>query len=218
MEHPSQTIANLIQELQADDEFDRAHASFMLSMLGTPAVQPLINLLRHPVSAVRLRASWALGVIGPAALPALMELAEGSDQELRVEAIRVLGVIGEARSLNRILVALTDSDAHVAARAARALGKIGDPRAYHPLLTALHHPSADVRYEACRSLADLHVSEASTALLELAERETEQTSWGTSVADTARRAAEEAASVAYTVRDEEFAHISKLLQQHRPRS
>ncbi len=34
--------------------------------------------------------------------------AEGNNQELRVEAMRVPGVIGEARSLNRILVALAD--------------------------------------------------------------------------------------------------------------
>ena len=56
---------------------------------------------------------------------------------MRVEAIRVLGTIGEARSLNQLLVGLTDEDPHIAARSARAIGKICDPRAYHALVTTL---------------------------------------------------------------------------------
>lgn len=214
MGYTSEAITRLVDDLQGEDEFARSQAAFALGMLGEPAVKPLAQLLRHPNSDVRMRASWALGVIGMAALPTLLELAEGPDQALRIEAIRVLGVVGEARALNEILIALTDANPHVAARAARALGKIGDPRAYHPLVTALHHPEADVRYEACRALADLHIPEAATALLELAERDTEQTSWGASVAATAQRAAAEASSAVRTSRDEEFERISKLLQQH----
>lgn len=215
MEHTSEAITRLIDDLQSDDEFARSQAAFALGVLGEPAVKPLVRLLSAPVSDVRMRAAWALGVIGAPAVPDLLALAEGHDQALRIEAIRVLGVVGEARALNQLMVALTDNETHVASRAARALGKIGDPRAFHSLVTALHHRNSDVRYEACRALADLHLIEAVEPLMEVVSDDTTQTSWGASVADIARRAAEEVTASSHGPRDEEFARVSRLLQQHR---
>lgn len=215
MTNTSQSIAKLIHDLQEGDDVIRSQAAFALGMLGEPAVHPLTQLLNHPNSDVRMRVAWALGVIGADALPLLLELTESSDLTLRVEAIRVLGVVGEARALNQLMIALTDSDEQVAARAARALGKISDPRAYHPLMTALRHPSADVRYEACRALADLHIADSAVALLELAEQDTTQTSWGVSVSETARWAANEAKNTTKPSREEEFARVSSLLRQQK---
>ena len=191
MEETPESIRRLLDELQSSDEFDRAQASFALGMLGEPAVQPLIALLRSGERDVRMRAALALGVIGQAALPALIDLADGQDAQLRVEAIRVLGVIGEARALNQLFQALTDPSPSVAQRAAIALGRIGDPRAFHPLLTATRHPSADVRYAVCNALALLHAEEAVPMLEQLAREDTTRTSWGASVAEVARRAAQE---------------------------
>jgi HEAT repeat protein len=183
-------------------------------MLGAPAVEPLVQLLAHSDHDVRLRAAWALGVIGQPALRALLNLAEGDDPGLRVEAIRVLGVIGEARALNQLFHALTDSDARIAQRAAVALGKIGDPRAFHPLLTALHHPSPDVRYAVCNALIHLHVADAIGPLTELARDDASTTSWGASVSEAANRAAQSIASARPTRIDDEFARVSALLHQH----
>ncbi len=215
MDRTPEAISQLIDGLQSSDELTRAQAAFALGMLGEPAIKPLIQLLSSPISEVRMRAAWALGVIGAAALPALVDLAEGDDQVMRVEAIRIMGVIGEARALNQLLHALTDSQPQVASRAARALGKLGDPRIFHPLLTALQHPSADVRYEACRSLGDLHIMEAIPVLRTLVEQDTTQTSWGASVAEAAQRAIAEIESGAPLANDTEFARVSKLLQEYR---
>jgi HEAT repeat protein len=212
--HSSEAIAKLIADLQGPDESTRSLAAFALVLLGSPAVNPLTHLLDSPSSEVRMRAAWALGVIGGPAIPAMIELAEGSDQRLRTEAIRVLGVIGEARTLNHLLAALTDPNNEIAARAARAIGRIGDPRAYHPLTTALYHPSPDVRYEACRALNDLRLADAAPLLREVARTETGKTNWGASVAEMASRAAEEVSRAERNSLDEEFARISKLLQQH----
>jgi len=133
---------------------------------------------------------------------------------LRIEAIRVLGVIGESRALGQLLAALVDPDPRVSARAARAIGKIGDPRAYHPLLTALHHPEPDVRYEACRALADLRFPECIDSLLELAERETDLTTWGASVSEMARRAATEIRSAtSSSTLDDDLTEIVKALEE-----
>src|SRR5262245_4449636 len=126
MDSVPESITHLSEDLQSEDEFARAQAAAALSMLGEPAVDPLISQLSHPNRDVRMRAAWALGVIGQPALRPLLDLAEGSDITLRVEAIRVLGVIGEGRALNQLFHGLTDSDARVAQRAATALGKIGD--------------------------------------------------------------------------------------------
>jgi len=212
MEGTPESIAQLVADLQATDEFTRAQAAFALGMLGEPAVPSLIELLSHTDRDVRMRAAWALGVIGSPALRPLIELAEGQHPALRIEAIRVLGVIGEGRALNQLFHALTDPDARVAQRAAAALGKIGDPRAFHPLLTALHHPSPDVRYAVCTALGHLHTVDAIAPLEELAEEEPSATSWGASVADAARRAAQEIAAARPTQTDTEFARVSALLR------
>lgn len=214
MEEIPESITRLVDDLKGTDEFAHSQAAFALGMLGTPAVPPLIDLLSHENADVRMRAAWALGVMGHPAVPALIELAEGDDKRLRIEAIRILGTIGEARTLNQLLIGLTDKEAHVAARAARAIGKIGDPRAYHALLTTLHHPVADVRYEACRALADLQVPDAAAILLDVAEKDTGKTSWGAQVADVARLSAAEVAYKSRDKLDEEFERVAELLQQH----
>jgi HEAT repeat protein len=215
MKYTSESITNLIADLQREDESARSLAAFALVLLGDPAVEPLAHLLSHENSEVRMRAAWALGVIGGPAVPAMIKLVESDSKRLRTEAIRVLGVIGEARTLNHLMAALTDSNAEIASRAARAIGKIGDTRAYHALLTALHHPDADVRYEACRALADLRLSESAPYLREVAENDTELTSWGVPVAEMAQRAADDIThNTGKITMDAEFARISKLLQQH----
>jgi len=216
MDRIPESITHLVEDLQSEDEFARAQAAFALSMLGEPAVDPLIRQLSHADRDVRMRAAWALGVIGQPALRPLLDLAEGDDIVLRVEAIRVLGVIGEGRALNQLFHGLTDADPRVAQRSATALGKIGDPRAFHPLLTALHHPAPDVRYAVCNALGHLHVTDAVGALEDLAASDTGVTSWGASVADTARRAVQEIASARPREVDSEFAHLSELLQNQRP--
>jgi HEAT repeat protein len=188
MEQTSNSVVRLVADLQSGDEFARAQAAFALGMLGEPAVQPLIRLLIHPNHEVRMRAAWAIGVIGHAALPELLDVADDSDPALRAEAVRVLGAIGEGRAINQLILALTDTDVRIAQRAATALGKIGDLRAFHPLLTALNHPAADVRFAACAALGYLHVAAAAPYLEALARDDYDKTSWGASVADTARRA------------------------------
>jgi HEAT repeat protein len=212
MDRTPESIARLVEDLQSQDEFARAQAAFALSMLGEPAVDPLIRQLNHADRDVRMRAAWALGVIGQPALRSLLSLAEGADTAMRVEAIRVLGVIGEGRALNQLFHGLTDPDPRVAQRAATALGKIGDPRAFHPLLTALHHPSPDVRYAVCNALGHLHVADSIASLDDLAQTDTSTTSWGASVAGAARRAAQEVAAARPSEADAEFAQLSALLQ------
>ncbi len=216
MTHTPEFITGLIADLCSGDEFQRAQASFTLGVLGEPAVEPLIRLLASSEQERRKRAAWVLGMIGAAALPELLRLAESDDTHLRIEAIRVLGIVGEARTLNQILLGLTDPDLHVAARSARALGKIGDPRAYHSLVTALHHPEPDVRYEACRALVDLRVSDGVAALREVAEQDTGQTSWGSAVCEGAHRAmAELESALAAPARDDDFIRANQLLRRQK---
>jgi HEAT repeat protein len=111
------------------------------------------------------------------------------------------------------LQGLTDPDPQIAARSARAIGKIGDPRAYHALLMALHHPSPDVRFEACRALENLRIPDAAPFLMDLAEQDQEHTIWGASVAEVARRAANEVKQGRPVLLDEEFERVARLLQQ-----
>ncbi|NNJ10637.1 HEAT repeat domain-containing protein [Chloroflexales bacterium ZM16-3] len=214
MNQMPEVISGLIGDLCTGDDFRRTQASFALGVLGEPAVGPLTDLLASPEQELRKRAAWVIGVIGAPALPVLLRMAEGDDTQLRIEAIRVLGVVGEARSLNMLLLGLTDTDPHVATRAARALGKIGDPRAYHPLVTAMRHPLPDVRYEACRAIVDLRVPDGIAALHEFAEEDAGITSWGASVSEGARRAmAELESALAAPAHDNDFIRASQILRR-----
>ena len=47
MNRTPESIAHLVKDLQSDDEFARAQAAFALSMLGEPAVEPLLQQLTH---------------------------------------------------------------------------------------------------------------------------------------------------------------------------
>jgi HEAT repeat protein len=125
-------------------------------------------------------------------------------------------VIGEARTLNQLIHALTDSNPRVAQRAATALGKSGDPRGFHALLMALHHPSSDVRYAACGALANLHIAEAIAPLEELSRVDARTTSWGASVADAARRAIQgiQVALPSGADTETEFSRLNALLEKH----
>ena len=142
----------------------------VLSDIGEPAVEPLINALDpgHDNS-IRCFSAYILSYIADRrAVDTLVDAVDSSnDVELRRCAAVALGSIGDIRALPSLLAALKDPDVQLRAQSAAAFGNIGDKSAVEPLLNLLGDPSEDVRRAAIRSLARLGDSRATEPLIGL---------------------------------------------------
>jgi HEAT repeat protein len=152
-------------------EVETAYAiAAVLSEIGEPAVEPLINAL-HPTNhnSLRCYAAYTLSYIADRrAVNALTDAIQSSnDLDLRRCAVVALGSIGDAHSVNPLLAVLADPDLQLRIRATAALGSIGDTNAVKSLIDLLSDPSIDVRLAAIRSLARLGDSRAVEPLISL---------------------------------------------------
>src|ERR1035438_7343814 len=115
---------------------------------------------------VWLRSKWApdrgnaMGLFGPPNVPILESkhdvkglikaLRYRKDSRERSDAAWYLREVGDARAIEPLIVALSDSDRRVRSSAARSLGQFGDARAIEPLIAALTDSDWDVRKNAAR--------------------------------------------------------------------
>ncbi|WP_317063398.1 HEAT repeat domain-containing protein [Methanoculleus caldifontis] len=122
---------------------------------GPGAVEPLIRALGDPMTAVREAAADSLTMLGSAAVGPLVELLESPEASGRYEepgapggAATVIGPGGRTwevetrREIRRVY-------------AAAILGEVGDPDAVQPLVRALGDASDDLRCQASGALAKL---------------------------------------------------------------
>jgi HEAT repeat protein len=109
-----------------------------LVMLGPPAVEPLIAVLKDPAAGVRDNAATALGDLkDPRAVEPLIAVLEDTDPRSRFIAAHALGEIGDSRAVEPLIAALNDPNDEVRWNAVYALGEVDDPRAVRVLLQAL---------------------------------------------------------------------------------
>lgn len=138
-----------------DDQYSgiRWKAAEALAQIGTPAVEPLIAALSHPVEDVRWKAAIALGEIGDTrAIGPLIELLRDEDRFVKGRAAYALGLIGSP-AVGGLIRALREGDGNLRWGAAIALGNIRDPQSISPLLYALGDRYENVRSEAASALA-----------------------------------------------------------------
>lgn len=147
-------VESLITALKNDELSGvRWKAAEALSKIGAPAVDALIEALRHHDDDVRWKAAIALGEIGdPRAVEPLVTLLFDDDRFVKSHAALALGAIGEP-AVKPLIHALRDGDGNLRWGAAIALGKIRDPRAIEPLIRALADKYENVRAESASSLA-----------------------------------------------------------------
>jgi HEAT repeat protein len=107
-----------------------------LAIIGTPAVEPLLNELMNQDLAVRGNVAFALGLIG------------------------------DSRAVIPLIIALKDRDSHVRENAATALGKIRDQRAGEHLISVLKEDTNTfVRREAAKALGEIKNSDSMEGLI-----------------------------------------------------
>ena len=142
-------VKGLIKALGYEKDPDVCKAAEQaFAEIGAPAVEPLIDAVKHERHSIRLRAAAALAWTGDArAVEPLMSALKDDDSEVRLIAALVLERIGDARAVEPLIDALKDEDKSVRVAVVHALGRVGDTRAAQPLLAALEGRDPGERYE-----------------------------------------------------------------------
>lgn len=123
--------------------------------IGRPAVETLIDALRHPDSLVRQLATRGLGQIRDLrAVEPLIAALKGREDG-RAVAAEALGQIDDERAVDPLIAALKDSGPAVRAAAARSLGQLGDVRAVDRLIAELRDHEPVVRAAAAGALGEI---------------------------------------------------------------
>jgi HEAT repeat protein len=131
-----------------------------LTIIGKPAVEPLIKALSDKNGIVRKNAAEALGEIGDTkASEPLINALEDDDATVRQFAAEALGKIGDNRALKPLTVALRDRKSKVQEAAREAIEKIiwdmKAKRSLLPLHASLKSRESAVRIMAAKALLEI---------------------------------------------------------------
>ncbi len=97
-------------------------------IIGTDALDALVDALEIPSSIIKRYAATALGLLKDVrAVPPLIELLTNINWVVRKAAVNALGELNDKRALNALLTMLDDSREEVALSASKALTNIGTP-------------------------------------------------------------------------------------------
>jgi HEAT repeat protein len=164
--------------------FNRRRAGNALVSIGTPAVKPLIAVVRDNRSKARGSAVEALGrikdpkavepliaaasddvirneafkalvKIGSPSVEPLISLLSAKDDRVQLLAIVALGAIKDPKSTGALITVLKEGAPYNQAEAAKALGAIKDKRAVEPLIDALGSQHLMVRMNTIEALGEL---------------------------------------------------------------
>jgi HEAT repeat protein len=170
-------IEALIQVMQ-DNIFACESAAEALSIIGTPAVEPLIGLLKNKDWVVRKDAAMALGEIGDkrAIDPLIRALADKkkdmASEPVSAEAAEALGKIGDKRAVEPLIKTLEQKTGTARAAAASVLGRFGDNKAVPPLIATLKSKYYKAKIEAATALGELGDERAVEPLIQVLKQKT----------------------------------------------
>lgn len=105
----------------------------------------LTALCHEPDVLVREDITWALVRFGVRAVQPLIDLLRHPDAPVRHHAAHVLGKIRDTRAVDALAAVLTDESPMVIQKAAFSLNQIGDERVIPALVAVLGHPDSEVR-------------------------------------------------------------------------
>jgi hypothetical protein len=140
----------------------------ILTEVGKPAVDSLVEALDADDSLIRRQAADALGRIGdPRAVEPLIATLQDQDPLIRDHAVQALGRIKDPRAVAPLVAILNNREqqAYVRMDAAEALGAIGDRSAFEPLILALLDNYWGVRSRAALALGKLKDPRAMGSLI-----------------------------------------------------
>jgi HEAT repeat protein len=170
-EQATQSLQDLLKDLQKDNAYDRQRAAIALgSLKDAGAVEPLIKCLQDDDDFVRTFAARALGNIrDPKALNPLIKALDDKHVLVRRSAAWALGSLGDARAVDPLVNALESKNFLVQRSAAEALGELGDPRAVDPLIKALGNEDSYIQTGAANALTRIGTAAIPKLVAQLGE-------------------------------------------------
>lgn len=134
---------------------------------GEKMAQQLIERLKSKDREVRLDASHKLLVIGKPAVEPLIQVVRSGDERSRFIGAQLLGKIGDTRAVEPLIEMLNSDSVPLRQAAVEALGKLADERCVQPLSDLLiDDPVASIRVKAAEALGFLKYIEAEDVLVE----------------------------------------------------
>jgi HEAT repeat protein len=121
-------VRPLAQALRDRDPVVRYHVAEALIAQGAIAVPSVVDVLRSPREGDRERAARVLSRIGSPSVDSLIEVLEekGTEADMRASAAYALGVIKDKRAIRSLTALLRDERYFVRQQAARALSQMGE--------------------------------------------------------------------------------------------
>ncbi|MBI2817015.1 MAG: HEAT repeat domain-containing protein [Acidobacteria bacterium] len=166
---------DLVRVLTEDEELKVVAADALAKIGDQRAFEPLLAMIDHPDTAVRLAAIGALNSLGATEMPdRVMPLLTDPDPLIRESAVRIAGYFGYAGSEPALLERCQDSDERVRRAAVAILPYVEDPRVLEVLERALLTDTPSVRAAAAASLGHIEDRQALEFLVRALQ---DQDSW-----------------------------------------
>lgn len=146
-------VSQLVNLLSDPDDSIVLEAVDTLHLIGGPAVDKLVEAMKHKSPQVRRHVSLVLKKIGdPRAVEPFIKALKDEDSYVRMDAAEALGSLDDFRAVGPLTEALIDVNKEVRYAAAWALGRLGDSRAVRFLISTLTDKDATLRSYAAQSL------------------------------------------------------------------
>lgn len=154
-------LIKILADASSDPTLRVESANAFGALVTTEHVELLLDLISHPVPAIRASALQALARVDPATfLTALASLDADREWTVRVAMANALGTLPSAQSLPRLMVMLQDPDQKVIPAVLAALASSKATGVDRILLDRLASPDLSVRAAAASALADLKIAVA----------------------------------------------------------
>ncbi|HFE64868.1 MAG TPA: alpha/beta fold hydrolase, partial [Caldithrix sp.] len=176
IKHEKIEFDRLITNLKSDDINIAAYSALTLGdTKKDEAIEPLIDLLDHEKSYVRVCAQIALRKLGENMVELFIRKFSDKKEPVqsRVALITALGNIWNKRAVMPLINAINDSDQSVRSAAIYSLGNIKDKRAVEPLIVAINDSSQSVRERAIEALGKLGDKRAFEPIIAVIDDENE---------------------------------------------
>jgi len=167
-------IPVFIDCLSEDSEEIRSSAAYGLKLIGTPALDALIQVLSgENLNAKKAAIRLLRDDKNPQVVQPLIAQLSGKDMELRVIVMEALVHFGDPRAVEPIIDQLACEDPAVSQAAIESLGLLKDGRAVEPLITCLSSKDPDIRLKAIEALGSLADGRAVQPLIDKLAVETQ---------------------------------------------
>lgn len=155
----------------------RKTASFAIVEIGSPALAPLLEVLKNGGDDARFWALKSLGKIGEqSATPAVMQCLADANPDVRMAAVEALGRISDSRAIGPLVALAEGNDGSMRVHIKESLCMIGD-RSIASLIKLLSSPNWGARKLAASILGEIGGRSIELLMAELKTKNDDELFW-----------------------------------------